>query len=90
MVKFTVVALNVADVAAAATVTDAGTVRVGLVFVSVTVLPPAAPPGSASPCNCSSTRSESRRIARQRRHLHWRQRNRYALELPNVAVTVAD
>ena len=30
------VALNVADVAAAATVTDAGTVRVALVFVSVT------------------------------------------------------
>jgi hypothetical protein len=36
-----VVALNVADVAAAATVTDAGTVKVALVFVSVTVLPPA-------------------------------------------------
>ena len=35
------VALNVADVAAAATVTDVGTVNVVLVFVSATVLPPA-------------------------------------------------
>ena len=35
-----VVALNVAEVAAAATVTDAGTVSVALVFVSVTVAPP--------------------------------------------------
>ena len=35
-----VVALNVAEVAAAATVTDAGTVRVALVFVRVTVAPP--------------------------------------------------
>jgi hypothetical protein len=36
-----VVALNVAVVAAAATVTDAGTVSVALVFVSVTNAPPA-------------------------------------------------
>jgi hypothetical protein len=36
-----VVALNVADVAAAATVTDAGTVSVVLVLVSVTNAPPA-------------------------------------------------
>ena len=35
-----VVALNVADVAAAATVTDAGTVRAELVFVRVTMAPP--------------------------------------------------
>ena len=35
-----VVALNVAVVAAAATVTDAGTVRVALVFVNITVAPP--------------------------------------------------
>jgi hypothetical protein len=35
-----VVALNVAVVAAAATVTDAGTVSVGLVLVSVTKAPP--------------------------------------------------
>ena len=35
-----VVALNVAVVALAATVTDAGTVRVELVFVSVTLAPP--------------------------------------------------
>ena len=35
-----VVALNVADVAAAATVTDAGTVRAELVFVRVTLAPP--------------------------------------------------
>jgi hypothetical protein len=40
-VKAPVVALNVADVAAAATVADAGTVKVVLVLVSVTVLPPA-------------------------------------------------
>ena len=33
--------MNVAVVAAAATVTDAGTVSVGLVFVSVTNAPPA-------------------------------------------------
>ena len=39
--KLPVAALNVADVAAAATVTDAGTVSVALVFVSATVLPPA-------------------------------------------------
>ena len=36
-----VVALNVAEVAAAGTMTDAGTVRVELVLVSVTVAPPA-------------------------------------------------
>jgi hypothetical protein len=36
-----VVALKVADVAAAVTVTDAGTVSVALVFVSVTNAPPA-------------------------------------------------
>jgi hypothetical protein len=36
----TVVALKVAEIAAAATVTDAGTVRVGLVLVRVTVAPP--------------------------------------------------
>ena len=35
-----VVALKVAMVAAAATVTDAGTVKVALVFVSVTLAPP--------------------------------------------------
>ena len=35
-----VVALNVAVVAAAATVTDAGTVNVALLFVSVTTAPP--------------------------------------------------
>jgi antirestriction protein len=35
-----VVALKVADVAAAATVTDAGTVRAEFVFVSVTMAPP--------------------------------------------------
>jgi hypothetical protein len=35
-----VVALNVAVVAAAATVTDVGTVRVALVLVSVTTAPP--------------------------------------------------
>jgi hypothetical protein len=35
-----VVALKVAEVAAAATVTDAGTVRVALVLVRVTVAPP--------------------------------------------------
>jgi hypothetical protein len=35
-----VVALNVAVVAAAATVTEAGTVSVGLVLVSVTIAPP--------------------------------------------------
>ena len=35
-----VVALKVADVAAAATVTEAGTVRVELVLVSVTLAPP--------------------------------------------------
>jgi hypothetical protein len=35
-----VVALNVDDVAAAATVTDGGTVSVGLVFVSATLSPP--------------------------------------------------
>ena len=35
-----VVAAKVAEVAAAATVTDAGTVRVELVFVSVTLAPP--------------------------------------------------
>jgi hypothetical protein len=40
VVKALVVALNVADVAAAATVTDVGTVNVALVFVSVTELPP--------------------------------------------------
>lgn len=33
-------ALNVADVAAAATVTDAGTVRIELLFVRVTAVPP--------------------------------------------------
>ena len=37
----TVVALKVAQVAAAATVTDAGTVSVALVLVRVTVAPPA-------------------------------------------------
>jgi len=36
-----VVALNVAVVAAAATVTDAGTVKTALVFVNVTIAPPA-------------------------------------------------
>jgi hypothetical protein len=36
-----VVALNVAVVAAAATVTEPGTVRVALVFVRVTLAPPA-------------------------------------------------
>ena len=36
----TVMMLKVADVAAAATVTDAGTVRVELVLVSATVAPP--------------------------------------------------
>jgi hypothetical protein len=36
-----VVALKVVDVAAAATVTEAGTVRVALVFVRVTLAPPA-------------------------------------------------
>ncbi len=36
-----VVALNVAVVAAAATVTDVGTVRVAFVFVSATTAPPA-------------------------------------------------
>ena len=36
-----VVALKLAEVAAGATVTDAGTVRVGLVLVRVTVTPPA-------------------------------------------------
>jgi len=35
-----VVALNVAVVAAAATVIDAGTVRVAFVFVSATLAPP--------------------------------------------------
>ena len=35
-----VVALNVADLAAAATVTDVGTVRVEFVFDSVTLAPP--------------------------------------------------
>ena len=35
-----VVALKVAEVAAAATVTDAGTVRVALVLVRVTLAPP--------------------------------------------------
>jgi len=35
-----VVALNVAVVAVAATVTDAGTVRVAFVFVSATLAPP--------------------------------------------------
>jgi hypothetical protein len=35
-----VVALKVADVAAAATVTEAGTVRTELVFVRVTLAPP--------------------------------------------------
>jgi hypothetical protein len=40
VVKAAVIALNVADVAAAATVTDVGTVNVVLVFVSVTELPP--------------------------------------------------
>jgi len=35
-----VVALKVAEVAAAATVTDVGTVRVELLFVSVTLAPP--------------------------------------------------
>jgi hypothetical protein len=40
-VKAPVVALNVADVNPAATSTDVGTVRVELVFVSETVLPPA-------------------------------------------------
>ena len=35
-----VVALNVAEVAAAATVTDAGTVRAAFVFVSATKAPP--------------------------------------------------
>ena len=35
-----VVALKVAEVAAAATVTDAGTVRVALVLVNVTAAPP--------------------------------------------------
>jgi hypothetical protein len=36
-----VVALKLADVAAAATVTEAGTVRVALVLVRVTLAPPA-------------------------------------------------
>jgi len=36
-----VVALKGADVAAAGTVTEAGTVRVALVFVRVTIAPPA-------------------------------------------------
>jgi hypothetical protein len=35
-----VVALNAAEVAAAVTVTDPGTVSVGLLFVSVTLAPP--------------------------------------------------
>lgn len=39
-----VVALKVVEVAAAATVTEAGTVRVELVFVSVTAAPPAGAP----------------------------------------------
>lgn len=38
--RVAVVALNVAELDPAATVTDAGTVNVGLVFVSVTTLPP--------------------------------------------------
>jgi hypothetical protein len=40
VVKVPVVPLNVADVAAAATVTDVGTVNVALVLVSVTEVPP--------------------------------------------------
>jgi hypothetical protein len=40
LVTVVVVALKVADVAAAATVTDAGTVRVESVFVKVTLAPP--------------------------------------------------
>jgi hypothetical protein len=40
-VKALVVALNVADIAAAATVTDVGTVSVALVLVRMTELPPA-------------------------------------------------
>ena len=40
LVMAAVVALKVADVAAAATVTEAGTVRVELVLVSVTLAPP--------------------------------------------------
>jgi hypothetical protein len=42
-----VVALNVAEAAPAATVTEAGTVSTALVFVSVT----AAPPAGAAPVN---------------------------------------
>ena len=41
LVMAAVVAVNVADVAAAATVTDAGTVRIELVLVRVTLAPPA-------------------------------------------------
>jgi len=41
VVKVPAVALNVAEVAPAATVTDAGTVNVVLLLVSVTALPPA-------------------------------------------------
>ena len=40
LVMAAVVALKVADMAAAATVTEAGTVRVALVLVRVTVAPP--------------------------------------------------
>ena len=40
LVMAAVVAVNVADVAAAATVTDAGTVRIELVLVRVTLAPP--------------------------------------------------
>ena len=40
VVTASVVTLKLAEVAAAATVTDAGTVRVGLVLVRVTLMPP--------------------------------------------------
>ena len=86
------VALNVADVAAAATVTDAGTASVGLVFVSATVLPPA---GAAwfsvtvqllvllGPRVVGLHASAVTTVGATRLMVTWEL-------LPNVAVTVAD
>jgi len=66
-----VVALKVAEVAAAATVTDAGTVSVALVLVRATVTPPAgAVWDRVTVQGTRRVRSEGGGIANQRGDLH--------------------